>query len=234
MSWLEWLFSAQLQIGDSHILWREIIGNLFGLASAILGMRRSIWTWPVGIVGNILLFTVFLGAVFDTPQAKDLWGQAGRQIFFMAVSIYGMVRWWQSRQRHDAADGGAIVPRWATARERLGLIVAMLGGTAAFYLLLEYYLGSWGPLVEAWILTGSILATYGMARGWVEFWLVWIAVDAVGVPQLLVSGFYPSAVMYLVYAAFVVVGFITWIRVQRRLSTDSSTLEQVPAGDAVG
>ena len=40
---------------------------------------------------------------------------------------------------------------------------------------------TWGPLPDAWILTGSIIATYGMARGWIEFWLVWIAVDVVGV-----------------------------------------------------
>jgi hypothetical protein len=34
------LLKAQLVIGSSAILWREIIGNGFGLASAIFGMRR--------------------------------------------------------------------------------------------------------------------------------------------------------------------------------------------------
>ena len=38
-----------------------------------------------------------------------------------------------------------------------------------------------------------------MARGWVEFWLIWIAVDIVGVPLLLTAGYYPSAIMYIVY-----------------------------------
>ena len=45
-----------------------------------------------------------------------------------------------------------------------------------------------------------MLATYAMARGWVDFWLCWIAVDLVGVPLLLHSRFYPSAVLYAVYA----------------------------------
>ena len=40
------------------------------------------------------------------------------------------------------------------------------------------------------------LATYAMARGWVDFWLCWIAVDLVGVPELLHFHFYPSAVLY--------------------------------------
>ena len=56
-------------------------------------------------------------------------------------------------------------------------------GYAAAYAVLTQ-IGSWGPQTEAWILAGSMLATYGMARGWVEFWLVWILVDIVGVTSL--------------------------------------------------
>ena len=80
------------------ILWREIVGNGFGLASAILGMQRRVAAWPIGIVGNILLFTVFLGGVFDTPNDLNLYGQAGRQVFFLIVSVYGWVRWYQFKK----------------------------------------------------------------------------------------------------------------------------------------
>src|SRR6478672_6254523 len=54
------LLEAKIDIGPG-ILWREVIGNVFGLASAVLGMRRRVAAWPVGIIGNILLFTVFVG-----------------------------------------------------------------------------------------------------------------------------------------------------------------------------
>ena len=47
-----------------------------------------------------------------------------------------------------------------------------------------------------------------MARGWVEFWLVWIAVDVVGVTTLVRAGYYPTAGMYLFYGGFCVVGFV--------------------------
>ncbi len=216
MNWLTWLLEAKLHIGSSEILWREIIGNGFGLASAILGMRRRVGAWPVGMIGNVLLFTVFLGGAFDTPQDKDLWGQASRQVFFFAVSVYGWWRWRQASADHEARDGGAVVPRWATWPERLGLLVAAAAGVALFTYVLGL-LGSWGPLADAWILTGSILATYGMARGWVEFWLIWIAVDAVGVPLLFAAGFYPSATLYLVYGGFCVAGMVAWQRARQRL-----------------
>lgn len=164
------LLDAKLDIGPG-ILWREIIGNGFGLASAILGMRRRVAAWPIGIIGNLLLFTVFLGGVFHTPQDLDLWGQAGRQIFFLLVSVYGWYRWYTFRKSGKSADGVGVKVRWAG---RSGLIQLAVGAvvlwTVSYFILRA--LGSWGPIADAWILTGSILATYGMARGWVEFWLI--------------------------------------------------------------
>jgi nicotinamide mononucleotide transporter len=212
---LRQFLSAELHIGGSTILWREIVGNGFGLASALLGMQRRVAAWPVGIVGNILLFTVFLGGVFDTPNDLNLYGQAGRQIFFLAVSVYGFVRWSRFKRSHADEGGVGVRPRWAGASGRLQLLAGAVVLTTVFYFILKA-LGSWGPLPDAWILTGSILATYGMARGWVEFWLVWIAVDLVGVPLLLAAGYYPSAIMYIVYGGFCVVGFVAWLRIERR------------------
>src|SRR5690606_555438 len=78
-------------------------------------------------------------------------------------------------------------------------------------------IGSWNPPTEAWIVAGSMLATWGMARGWVEFWLVWILVDVVGVWSLATSDYPAHATigMYLFYAFFVVLGFFTWWKVAR-------------------
>ncbi|MDO5076371.1 nicotinamide riboside transporter PnuC [Corynebacterium sp.] len=225
------LLDATLLIGGVPILWREIIGNLFGLASAVGGMRRVVWAWPVGIIGNLLLFTVFLGGVFHTPQNLDLYGQAGRQVMFLIVSCYGWVTWAAAQRRgvrepsdtdpsrsiisEPQEDLAAVQPRWATTRERIGMVLFAVACTALCAWLFAA-LGSWGPLADAWIFTGSILATYGMARGWTEFWLVWIGVDIVGVPLLLSAGYYPSAMLYLIYGAFVVWGFTVWLRVQRQ------------------
>lgn len=225
MTPLDWLLEGSIGIGSSAILVREVVGNGFGLASAVGGMRRRVWAWPVGIAGNLVLFTVFVGGILDKPQVHDLWGQAGRQVFFLAVSAYGWWRWRQSRSRGDGDGDGAITPTWAGRRGWTQLLAGALVGTAVFYVVLER-LGSWGPLADAWILTGSILATYGMARGWIEFWLIWIAVDVVGVPLLLQAGYYPSAVLYLVYGVFCAWGFSTWLRIRR-------TLDARPVDDRV-
>lgn len=226
MTILRWLFDAQLVIGDQTILWREIIGNVFGLLSALGGMRRKAWAWPVGIVGNALLFTVFLGAVFDTPNPVNLLGQAGRQVMFIAVSIYGWYAW----KRSKAVLGTAVEPQWAGRRTRIVLIIALVAGTAALTPIFRA-LGSYEPVwADAWIFVGSLLATYGMAKGWVEFWLIWVAVDIVGVPLLLGAGYYASAFMYIFYGAFTLTGFFVWARARRR----AGALPAIPEVQSVG
>ncbi len=220
MDVLRWLFEAQLVIGDQTILWREVIGNAFGLASALGGMRRRAWAWPVGIVGNVLLFTVFLGAVFGTPNPVNLLGQAGRQVMFIVVSIYGWYRW----THRGAETARSIQPRWATWKERVAIVVGLVGGTALLTPLFQA-LGSFEPVwSDAWIFTGSLIATYGMARGWVEFWLVWVAVDVVGVPLLFSAGYYASGLLYLFYGVFTLTGFFVWMRQRVRPSAAPVTV----------
>jgi nicotinamide mononucleotide transporter len=231
MSVFQDLYDAHLTIAGHAITWREILGNAFGLASAVGGMRRRVWAWPVGVVGNVLLFTVF----FFTATSSDhggspLYGQAGRQIFFVVVSVYGWIRWRQN-QRTGGAGAPPVVPRWAVPRERVIYLALWVIGVllcwAAFRAIGAGFPVThwWYYWADAWIFVGSMVATYAMARGWVDFWLCWLAVDLVGVPELLYFKFYPSAVLYGVYGAFVVWGFVAWLRIAR---TESASLA-VPA-----
>ena len=223
---LDWLLHGTIPVAGGLLFVREVVGNLFGLGSALLGMRRLVWAWPVGVVGNVLLFTVFVSGQISGATTEPLWGQAGRQVFFAVVSVYGWWRWSQASRHGAAADGGAITPRWATRTERIQLLVLAVVGYGVAYAALTQ-VGSYGPPTEAWILAGSMLATYGMARGWVEFWIVWLLVDIVGVTSLVRAGYYPTAGMYVFYAFFVVVGFFVWWRAERESHTPQRERELV-------
>lgn len=232
MSTFQQVYDQHLTLGGHQITWREIGGNVFGLASAFGGLRRRIWAWPVGMIGNVALFTVFIGTALGSHNGSDpLYGQAGRQVLFIAVSGYG---WWRWRQ-NKAVAAHTVVPRWATGGER----ALLLGGGAAALLVcwaLFRVIGAgfpapwWYYLADSWIFVGSALATYAMARGYVDFWLYWIAVDTVGVPELLHFHYYPSAVLYGVYGAFVIYGFTAWLRVAR---VEVARLGSVPRPDEV-
>jgi nicotinamide mononucleotide transporter len=224
VTWLNHLltsfYEAKWQVtSDQAIYYREIAGNAFGLGSALFGLRRNALAWPVGIVGNVLLFTVFMGQAVGNDQGTPLYGQASRQVFFLITSVYG---WWRWRRNRRLSHGTAVEPHWATHRQRL-----LYGPLALVAVVLCYFVfravGAgfpvpwWYYLADSWIFVGSMLATYAMARGWVEFWLCWIAVDLVGVPELLHFGYYPSAILYAVYAGFVIWGFVVWLGVSRTI-----------------
>ncbi len=223
MSFIKWLFESTLHFGSKSIPLREIIGGVLGLTSAILGMRRKIAAWPVGIMGDALLFTVFLGAVFayaDQPSA-NFYGQASRNLLLIIVSVYGWIRWAHHR-RANGSEQPAVNPRWTTTAEKKVLIPAII---LFFFASMQIFkaLGESGTwlLVDTWIFTGTALATYGMSRGYVEFWLVWIAVDLVGVPFAFKNGYYPTGTLYAIYLPFVIWGFISWLKIskQEKLAT---------------
>ncbi len=223
MQWLIDLFNWTIPIGGGGLLMREVFGNVFGLASALGGIRRKLWAWPVGIIGNLTLLSVFLGSLFGGADTANLLGQAGRQIMFITVSVYGWVQWRKS-QRAGSADDSAIVPEWASGPVRIGLAVILVGGTILLTPVFRA-LGSFEPVwADAWTFVGSLLATFGMAKGWVEFWLIWVIVDVVGVPLLFSAGYYATAFMYVFYGGFTLVGFFVWARARAKEKPAVETL----------
>ena len=229
MQWLIDLFNWTIPIAGGGLLMREVFGNIFGLASALGGMQRKVWAWPIGIIGNVTLLTVFLSSIFGGADAANLLGQAGRQIMFIAVSVYGWAQWKKSRGLQGAtAKNTAIVPEWASWPVRISMVVFMIVGTIALTPLFRT-LGSFEPVwADAWTFVGSLLATFGMAKGWVEFWLIWVVVDIVGVPLLFSAGYYASAFMYLFYGVFTLIGFFVWARARTREKPAVETLMPDP------
>ena len=219
MSVLKWLFEAQIHFGSKSIAWREVIGGTLGLTSAVLGMRRKVSAWPVGIIGDALLFTVFLGAIFsfgDDKEHANFYGQAGRNLLLIVVSVYGWIRWSSSRKENKSTKP-AVTPRWTTVREKMVIAPLLI----LFYLLSFQIFKSLGEsgtwlFVDTWIFTGTALATFGMSRGYVEFWLVWVAVDLVGVPFAFKNGYYPTGTLYAIYLPFVIWGFISWLKISKQ------------------
>lgn len=235
MDLLRSLFEAKIDIAGYPLYWREVIGNVFGFASAIGGLRRRVWAWPIGIVGNAILFTVFFGTALSLEDGRHpLFGQSARQIFFIATSVYGWWTWRRS-QAGRAKDAPAITPRWATTAERGRYLALWLGGVVlAQWIFAAVGAGwpapAWYYWTDAWIFMGSIVATYAMARGWNDFWLCWIGVDLIGVPLLWHSAYYPSAILYAVYGGLVIYGFFVWLRASREERAPGA--EREPAGQS--
>jgi nicotinamide mononucleotide transporter len=197
---------AGLTVFGEKVLWTDLLGNVFSLATVWLAMRRTIWTWPVQLTGAVLLLVASISA--HAP------GNALKQVMFLALASYGWVKWLRGIR-----EGSDLPVRPATARERVVLIAALATGTAGVALLfanIGWLQITWSPLANAYIFVGSAVATFAQSRALVDFWIIWVLVDLVGVPLAIKSGLYVSGATYGIFFVLVLAGFRNWLKQYRR------------------
>ncbi|MEV4258406.1 nicotinamide mononucleotide transporter family protein [Spirillospora sp. NPDC049652] len=202
---MNWLNSSFTLFGE-HVLWTDLVGNALSLAVVYLAMRKTLWTWPVQIAGALLLLAASLHA--HVP------GNALKQGLFVFLGAYGWVMWARGRR-----DGGPLVIRKATARERVVLLAALALGTvlvAQLFMHMTWLKVAWSPWANAYIFVGSAAATFAQSRALVDFWIIWVLVDLVGVPLALKSGLWVSGAVYGIFFVMVMAGFRNWLREARR------------------
>lgn len=204
MSWAD----ASIEIFGLPVRWTDLIGNICALATVVFAMRKSIWTWPVQFTGAVLLFAASVSA--------HVTGNALKQVLFGLLAVYGFWKWRQGTQEH------ALRVRPATGRERLALIAAAVLGTIVVTALFKTFNLSWYPdaplaivAADAYIFVGGAVATWAQGRALVDFWIVWVAVDLVGVPVAFNSGLYVSGTVYAIFFVMVLAGFVKWLREYR-------------------
>ncbi|MFI5781949.1 nicotinamide riboside transporter PnuC [Nocardia sp. NPDC051570] len=194
-----------------HILWTDLVGNIASLAVVWLAMRKTLWTWPVQLVGALLLLAASLDA--HVP------GNALKQALFCGLACYGWFSWTRGTR-----DQHALLVRPGTTRERLFLLAATVVGTvgvAELFSHLTWLHIAWSPWVNAYIFVGSAAATFAQSRALVDFWIIWMLVDLAGVPLALKSGLYVSGAVYGVFFVLVLLGFTRWRREYRERQTAS-------------
>jgi nicotinamide mononucleotide transporter len=201
---MEWLREPAFTVFGQNVVRGDLLGNILALATVGLALRRTIWAWPVQIAGSLLLMSVY--------WSYQLGGSFSRQILIIAMASYGWTRW--ARGKRETGD---IQVRFATGRERVALVAATVVGTAAFAAMLAQWGVVWDHrwwmiAADAYIFVGTAVATVAQARGLVEFWAVWIAVDLVGVPLTFYNGLVFSGLVYGIFLVMVLAGLRDWWR----------------------
>ncbi len=188
----------------------EVIGQVFAIAVVFLARARTLWTWPVQLVSVALLFGVYASA--------HLGGLAVRQVIVGVIAVYG---WWAWTRRRDPVFG--LTVRTGTTRERFAIVAAFVAGTVVFAVALDAFDASWAPWPDAAIFVGTALAFLLQSLGLVEFWVVWLVVDAIGVPLQISSHLYFSALVYVIFGALVINGLWTWYKAAQRMPARVAT-----------
>jgi nicotinamide mononucleotide transporter len=68
----------------------------------------------------------------------------------------------------------------------------------------------------------GLVATWQVAREYLENWLYWIVVDAVSISLSFTQGLVVSSLLYVIYLVIATVGFFSWLGKYRRQAASAS------------
>lgn len=181
----------------------EPLAVAFGLANIVLLVRRSIWNFACAIA-MVALYTVIF---FE----QRLYAEAGLQIFFAVVNVYG---WWLWRRAGGAAEPVAVGwLGWPARMAWLGFIVA---ATFAIGTLLQRQTDAAMPYPDAAIAAASVAAQFLLSFRRVENWVLWIVIDAGAIALYIARDLHLTAGLYAAFLVLSVLGLREWIVAAKR------------------
>jgi nicotinamide mononucleotide transporter len=180
----------------------ELVSFVLAVITVLLNIRQSHWAWLFAIVSSATYGIVFFEA--------RLYGDAGLQLVFIAVSVWGWYQWL----------GGARHQRLVVTRtSSTGLCWAAAGWLAGF-VLLAYFLKNFTntdvPHSDGFLTAGSILGQLLLSRKKVENWHVWIIVDVLYVGLYVYKGLMLTAILYAIFCVMAVIGLRAWANIAVR------------------
>jgi nicotinamide mononucleotide transporter len=174
----------------------EIIGASLGLAYSVLAIQRNRLCWIAGAMCSLL--TMVLMAIKGLPM------QSGLQLFYVAMSVYGWITW-----KRSAEEGELPVGVWPLKWHLVaGVSIALLSLLSARWLA-DYTHAAW-PRLDSLTTWFSLLATWMVARGLLENWLYWIAIDVILVFLCWQQDMPWFAAQMTLYVGTAFAGFLAW------------------------
>ncbi len=174
----------------------ETIGVITGLLCVYLAAKNNIWNWPIAIISVGIYIFIF----FDARLYADM----GLQFYFMAMNFYGWYYW----SRKPATENKAPV-LLITKKEVIFSVIAIIIFTYILGSILKLTPASY-PFIDSFCTACSLIAQVLLARKVLENWLIWIFVDVIYVGVYIFKGLHLTAVMYAVFVAIAVLGYIDW------------------------
>lgn len=197
----------------------EVVGFVTGALCVWLAVRQNVWTFPIGIVNNVVYAVLFSGA--------GLYAGAGLQVVYLVLGALGWY-WWVRGGPDAGRLGVRRTPAW-------GWVAAVLGALAASGLLvvvLDRWTDSELVVADA-VTTGlSLAAQLMMGRKWLGSWAFWIVADVLFVALYASQGLWLTAALYAGFIGLCVAGLREWRR-DLAGGAGAAAPGDAPAGSAV-
>jgi nicotinamide mononucleotide transporter len=179
----------------------EIAGVISGLLYLYLEIKQKKSMWIVGFATSLLYVFVFF--------FSKLYADMGLQVYYLIISIYGFMRWNKETEPKENSED-SITYHIATLKEMTCIILSMIALTAILYYPLKTFTDSPIPLGDSITTSVGIIATWMVARKYIENWIFWILVNLLSVYIYFTRGLYPTMILYICNATLAYIGYMNW------------------------
>ena len=181
----------------------ELFALVTGLAYIVLEVLQKDAMWWVGIATGAACAFSF--------AVQQLYASTGLNIYYVCVSVWGIVQWRRDRAALRAEGGTADALHLRRPSRRTLWVSALLlvGGTLLLSLLLQQ-IGDSASVLDAGVTVLGAIGTWWLAKSYPEQWLIWVVADLLSTVLCLRAGMPWMALLYAVYAASAVYGWLYW------------------------
>lgn len=183
-------------ISDNFPLLLEVVAVIFGVLYTVLMAKNKISCWIFGIIGSLLSIYLFI------VYAK-LYAEALLSVFYVFAGIYGWIMW----KKQEVIE--EVYQRKIMTHIKL-ISVGIVFSFLLFYVLIQFFKDAQKPLIDSFTTIFSFIATYLMAKKWIENWFYWIAIDGVSVYLYYSRGLEIYALLMFAYTIIVIYGYFEW------------------------
>ena len=177
----------------------ELLGAILGILYIRFSIKQNILTWPTGLLSSLLYVLVF--------YKSGLYAAMSLQLYYVVISFYGWYFWLKGKTQNDKT---LVSVRATTGKMWIKIIMSTIFIYAAILFVLIGYSDSDVPYLDSLTTTLSIVATWMLAKKYIENWLIWIFVDFVSTGLYMYKNLWPTVILFLVYTIMAVFGYFEW------------------------
>ena len=190
-------WSHFLQFHITFDQWIEFIATVAGLLCVLLATQKSLWNFFFGLINAGSFFILF--------HDKKLYADMVLHLIYVGFQFYGFYEWKFGGNKHH---GVKIFQ--ASFREWILSAMVILFLTLIMYYVLSHYTDSTSIPLDSITTAMSLVASWMLARKWIENWYLWMAMDGLAVVMMLHKGLDLSAGLYFLYTLLCIHGIIQW------------------------
>ncbi len=182
-------------MGEIELSPIEIAALVSGVLYVVFISKNIIWAWPAGILGSVLsMWLVWEAALFNEVLLY---------IVYIILGIYGWITW----NKHS--DQELPIRRWLPKERNLLILIGVLYTFFSGFLV-NKYLSSDVPYLDAFTTGFSFVGTYMQAQKLIENWWIWIIVNGLSAGLYFYKGLHILSIQFIIFLILAIYGFIQW------------------------